>query len=123
MFAALLSLAVGLAGSLIPHPAVAQTAGECLGADCYEQPVRVGVFDADVIPEASGLAASARNPGVLYVLDDGPGTSEVWAVRTSGEIIGAITFTSTPTRDAESLAIGPCGPGDATRCVYVADIG
>ncbi|MBA2575491.1 MAG: hypothetical protein H0V05_02425 [Euzebyaceae bacterium] len=43
----------------------------------------------DTIPEASGLAASARNAGVLYIVNDNPGTREVWAVRTDGSLIGA----------------------------------
>ncbi len=98
-----------------PQPAAADVT--------YEAPVKVGTFDAAMIPEASGLAAGYRNPGVLYLLNDHPDTRHVWAVRTDGETIGRIAFTADPALDAESLAIAPCTAGSASRCLYVADIG
>lgn len=92
-------------------------------AGCFGPPERAGAFDASLVPEASGLVASAVNPGVLWLLDDAPGTDVVWAMRTTGELLGAVTVEGLDARDTESLALGPCEGGDARSCVYVGDIG
>lgn len=89
---------------------------------CYGEPDLVGIFDAKLIPEASGLAASRRNPGVLYLLDDQPGTTGVWAIRETGEIVASLPLQGLDATDTESLAVGPCDGGGAT-CLYVADTG
>jgi hypothetical protein len=107
-----------------PTPSPTPTPAACDDpAGCYGEPRRVGAFDAETVPEASGLAASRRNPGVLYLLDDRPGTSEVWAIGTDGDMLGAITVSGLDARDTESLAVGPCAAGDPDACVYVGDIG
>ncbi len=92
-------------------------------SDCYERPAPVGAFDEEVVAEASGLVASLRSPGVYYLLDDGPGTTQVWVLRPADGLLGAMTFTAVETRDTEGLAVGPCGAGDPVTCVYVGDVG
>jgi hypothetical protein len=92
-------------------------------AGCFGQPRRVGTFDVEVVPGASGLAASRRNPDVLYLLDDRPGTGEIWAVTTDGTMLGAIEVPGLDALDTESLTIGPCAAGDDVPCLYVGDIG
>jgi hypothetical protein len=89
---------------------------------CYAPPRLVGTFDAEVVPEASGLAASARNPGLYYLLDDGPQT-KLWVLDPEAGLLGAVRPSGLDGRDTEALAVGPCGPGDPTTCVYVGDIG
>lgn len=88
----------------------------------YADPERTGAFDAGRIPEASGLAASRRNPGWLYLVDDQEPT-EIWAVRPDGSGLQPIPIEGFVGRDTEDLAVGPCGPHDPTPCVYVGDIG
>ncbi|HVM00029.1 MAG TPA: hypothetical protein VM324_12120 [Egibacteraceae bacterium] len=88
----------------------------------YGAPRRTGMFDAERIPEASGLAASHRNPGWLYLVDD-ERPREVWAMRTDGSDLRPIPLDGFVGRDTEALAVGPCGPGNADPCVYVGDIG
>lgn len=90
---------------------------------CYGEPQHLGTFDAEAVPGASGLAASRRNPGLRYVLDDRPGTGEVWVMGEDGGFLGAITVAGLDALDTESLAVGPCGPADDAPCVYVGDIG
>lgn len=90
---------------------------------CYDAPRRAGSFDAARVPGASGLATSRANPGVHYLLDDRPGTSEVWTVRADGVTAGAIEVDGLDAVDTEALAVAPCGEGDAAWCVYVGDIG
>ena len=91
--------------------------------DCWERSVPIGAFDAEVVPEASGLVASLRNPGLYYLLDDGPGTTQVWVLRPEAGLVGATTVVGLQGRDTEGLAVGACGPGDPVTCVYVGDIG
>ncbi len=89
---------------------------------CYAAPEMIGSYDFGAVPEASGLAASVRNPGVWWLLDDGPAT-QVWALTATGETIGAVVLDGFRARDAEDLAVAPCGPAAQETCVYVADIG
>ena len=91
--------------------------------DCYGRPERSGVFDVEVVPEASGLAASVRNPGLLYLLNDGPETEGVWVLRPDGTLLGLLRLTGLDPRDTEGLAVGPCAPGDPGSCLYVGDMG
>ena len=102
--------------------AFSERAGSCDDQACAGAPVSTGVFDAERIPEASGLAASIRNPGVLWILDDGR-TAGVWAVRTGGEILGLVEVAGMDSMDTEGLAVSACAVGKASSCVYVGDIG
>lgn len=102
-------------------PVEAQPCDDPLG--CYGQPEQIGAFDPAVLPEASGLAASRRNPGLLYLLDDRPGTSEVWVLGADATMLGAIEVDTLDAKDTEDLAVGPCGTDTAATCVYVGDIG
>ena len=85
----------------------------------YGRPGPLGRYDTETVPEASGLAASRRNPGVWWLMSDGHSNS-VWAIRSTGETIGHIELLGLRTDDTEALAVAPCG--DRT-CVYVGDIG
>ena len=69
------------------------------------------------------MAASHRTPGVFYVVSDEPGTSSVAAVREDGTLVARIEVTRMAARNAEALAVGPCGAGGPTSCLYVGDIG
>lgn len=90
---------------------------------CYASPVRVGRFDATGLPEASGLAASWRDRDVLWLVDDRPGTSELWAVRVDGMLLGRVGVRGLDAVNAEALATGPCGSAEPEPCLYVGDIG
>jgi hypothetical protein len=90
---------------------------------CYDEPRRRGTFDAELVPEASGLAASRLNEGILYLLDDRPGTGDVHAVRLDGSPVATMAIEGLSTVDGESLAVGPCGERSEAWCLYVGDIG
>ncbi len=120
-------------GSPPPPAATPPSADACVSpAACYGAPRQLSDFDVSVVPEASGLAASLRNPGLYYLVDDGPQT-QVWVLDPEAGLLGALQpsgFAAHPTpppgfdgRDTEALAVGPCGPGDPNSCVYVGDIG
>lgn len=91
---------------------------------CRSKPRVVGRFDVDAAPEASGIAASARNPGVLYVVDDGPGTTAVVALRArSARIIGRLEVAGLTGIDTEGLAVARCDASSRSSCLYIGDIG
>lgn len=94
------------------------------GIGCYAQPRRIGEFDADALPEASGLAVSRRDGDVLYLLDDEPGTGAVHAVRRDGTLIAVLAVEGLSTRDGESLTTGPCGADRPEPwCLFIGDTG
>jgi hypothetical protein len=72
------------------------------------------------LKEISGMAASFRNPNVLWIHEDGD-IRAIHAVRTSGEIVARLRLPGKLT-DVEDIAIGP-GPSADTDYIYLADIG
>ncbi|MGH8909475.1 MAG: hypothetical protein ACRD0K_24000 [Egibacteraceae bacterium] len=115
----LLALLALLALSCVPA-APSQPPPPAAGATGWGEPIQAGRYDAVTVDEASGLAASVRNPGVWWLLDDGR-TNSVWAISENGATIGRVQLAGFRSRDAEDLAVGPCEAGRA--CVYVGDIG
>ncbi|MFO8075653.1 MAG: hypothetical protein ACQETV_07835 [Actinomycetota bacterium] len=89
----------------------------------FGPPSVLGRFDATEVPGASGLAASARNPGWRYLLDDRPGTDGVWLLDREARLHGPLRIAGLDAVDTESLEVAPCGPDDARSCLYVGDIG
>jgi hypothetical protein len=87
------------------------------------RPVLAGTFDVALASEASGLVVGRRDPDVLWILDDGPGTTSLLAVDRTGATLGVVEMAGVEGRDTEALAIGPCGPGDTAPCLYVGDVG
>jgi hypothetical protein len=67
----------------------------------------------------SGIAVSRRNPGVLYVHNDGP-QAVYFAINETGALLATFGVTGATVRDVEDMAVGPCPTGN---CVYLADIG
>jgi hypothetical protein len=80
-------------------------------------------FDDDIVGEASGIGASVRNPGWVYVLDDGPGSTGVLAVDTIDGGAVELTVDGFEGRDTEGLAVAPCRSGSRRSCLYIGDIG
>ena len=74
--------------------------------------------------ELSGLAASARHPGIFWAHNDSDNAFRLYAVEESGKIRATFTLTGATARDVEDIAVGPCEPrAEAPPCVYLADIG
>lgn len=69
--------------------------------------------------ESSGAAWSARDPAVVWTINDGP-DGVLYAVDTTGAPVGRVETTGPRLRDVEDLAIGPCGE---ESCLYIADTG
>lgn len=95
----------------------------CADEPCYGAVESFGQLGSDVVTEVSGMAASHRDPDLYYVIGDEQGTSEVAVVEEDGTLLGRIEIDGLSARNAEDLAVAPCGPGDDTSCLYIGDIG
>lgn len=71
------------------------------------------------LPEASGIAAGRRAPGVFWAHNDS-GDPVLFALNEQGAITRRVVVTGAGVDDWEDIAVGPCPHGS---CVYIADIG
>ena len=88
----------------------------------FDDGVQTGLTDHAVLREISGIAASRKNPGVLWANNDSGDANRVYALGRQGKIIGAYNLRGSQAADWEDMAIGP-GPVPAEHYLYVADIG
>ena len=74
--------------------------------------------------EASGLAVSRTQPGVVWSHNDSGDAPMLYAIDLKGRLLARVAVADIVARDWEDIAAGPC-PGDAERrgCLYVADTG
>lgn len=81
-----------------------------------------GTLQSPSLNEVSGLAASRRNPGVLWVHNDSGGAPALYAINTQGILLGTYTVSGAVNRDWEDIAIGP-GPDPEQAYLYLGEIG
>lgn len=79
-----------------------------------------GVIELNSLAEASGIAASRRQPGVIWILNDGSRQS-IFAFNRNGERLATFDF-SQKVDDTEDIATGP-GPVAGVPYLYIGDIG
>ena len=84
--------------------------------------VDMGIIESNEIREASGIAASSQNPGVLWTFNDSGGRNRVFAFDSLGNHLGNFFLALAPNRDWEDIAIGP-GPIAGEQYIYIGDIG
>lgn len=72
------------------------------------------------IVELSGLAASQKNPGILYAHDDSGGSASLTIMSAVGATVGQLVVMGSMNIDWEDLALGPCPTGS---CLYIGEIG
>ncbi len=82
---------------------------------------RVTVSDTR-LKEVSGIAASRKFPGVLWVHNDSGDKPRVFAIDTSGQTLGSVLLAGEKAYDWEDIAIGP-GPQPNVDYLYIGDIG
>jgi hypothetical protein len=82
---------------------------------------KVGTIQSPLITEASGLAASRKNPGVLWIHND-ESPPCLYALSPQGKHLGIYTLNGARNRDWEDIAIGP-GPDPNVDYLYVGDVG
>lgn len=71
------------------------------------------------LPEASGVAASRRTPGIFWVHNDSDRPAVI-ALDERGTVKGRVRVTGADVEDWEDIAVGACPQGS---CLYIADIG
>jgi len=84
--------------------------------------IDLGVIEYTPINEASGIAASRKNPGVLWTHNDSGDPNRVFAFNTHGEHLGVYYIDGAGALDWEDMAVGP-GPGSGVQYLYIGDIG
>jgi len=84
------------------------------------EPRRTGLFEDLRLNESSGVAASRRQPGVLWTHNDSGRGPWIYATDTLGRSLGVFEVAEARNVDWEAIALGPCGRRD---CLYIADTG
>ena len=74
----------------------------------------------DILPELSGLAASAKYPGLLYTHNDSGDSARFFAIDENATVTAEMGLPGATAVDWEDIALGPCPTGS---CVYLADTG
>jgi len=80
----------------------------------------IGHVDAP-ITEDSGLAVSRKYPDRLYHVNDSGDSGRFFITDFSGRNLRIVNINAFEPKDAEDLALGPCGLSN--DCVFVGDIG
>ncbi len=88
----------------------------------FFSPVVKGLVTNSAIRETSGIAASRRNPNVLYVHNDSGNGPQIFAINEVGRLLSTLTVGGWGARDWEDIAVGP-GPVDGVNYIYIAETG
>lgn len=91
-------------------------------SDAFLPGRQAGIIRSDLVREASGIVASRRNPGVLWVHNDSGDAARIYAISAKGEFLGVCNIDGARCRDWEDIAIGP-GPDLNQHYLYIGDIG
>jgi hypothetical protein len=81
-----------------------------------------GLVECKDIKEASGIAASKKNPGVLWTHNDAGDKNHIFAMNGNGKHLGVFVLENCEARDWEDIATGP-GPTAGNDYIYVGNIG
>ncbi|MFC1651057.1 hypothetical protein ACFL2X_05760 [Candidatus Latescibacterota bacterium] len=84
--------------------------------------VNLGLIEYGGINEASGIAASRKNKGVLWTHNDSGDLARIFAFDTEGKHLGIFNLNGVSSRDWEDIAVGP-GPLKGEHYIYIGEIG
>jgi hypothetical protein len=90
--------------------------------DFFSSGTIAGILDNSNIDEASGLAASHTNPGMLWTHNDSGDKARIFLIDSLGRHRMTVSLDGIANRDWEDIAVGP-GPDSTKTYVYVGDIG
>jgi hypothetical protein len=91
-------------------------------APLFGPPQDKGLVEFSEINEASGIAPSRKNIGVLWTHNDSGDSARIFAMNTHGEHLGIYYIKGATNRDWEDIAVGP-GPVDNENYIYIAETG
>ncbi|MFN4147191.1 MAG: PE-PGRS family protein [Runella sp.] len=92
-----------------------------LSSNFSDRPTAFPIQPADDLNEASGLADSHKQPGLLWSHEDAASPNELFLINRQGQIVAKM-ITPFGNLDWEDIAIGP-GPITNETYLYVGDIG
>jgi hypothetical protein len=115
---AVLASRVGPTAAATAHPAGAD-ADSC---PSWKPALKTGEIDDRQINEASGLAAGARNEGLLWTHNDSGDRPRVFALEPSGRVLASYRLLGAKAWDWEDIAVAGDGHGGGPY-IYAADIG
>ena len=81
-----------------------------------------GVFAPPYVNESSGIAVSRSLPGVLWTHNDSGHDPVLYAVDSSGALLGIFPVGGITAVDWEDIALGMC-PSTPHHCLYISDTG
>lgn len=84
--------------------------------------VPVGALVDPQIDETSGLVASRKQPGVLWLHNDSGDSARVFAIDETGQTLAELAVEGATAIDWEDMAVGP-GPDERVDYLYIGDIG
>ena len=88
----------------------------------FSNAVALGTIDFGELRQASGIAASRNNPGVLWTHNDSGDGPRIFAIDTQGQQLGTYNLSGVSQVDYEDIAIGP-GPVTNVSYLFLGDIG
>jgi hypothetical protein len=88
----------------------------------FSSGVAMGVLDNPKIDEASGLAMSVTNPGMLWTHNDSGDKARIFLIDSLGRYQATVWLEGVNNRDWEDIAVGP-GPDATKSYVYIGEIG
>jgi hypothetical protein len=88
----------------------------------FGAPQSRGRVDEPLLSEVSGLVASRKNPGALWVHNDSGNPAALSLISDQGILLATYYLHGAENRDWEDIAIGP-GPVPGETYLYVGDIG
>jgi hypothetical protein len=97
-------------------PAVVPEAG------AYHPGKLLANIEPAIVNESSGIAASRRNPGVLWTHNDSGDGAYLYAIDRRGKGVGVYLVRSAAAVDWEDIAWGP-GPDGKGNYLYIGDVG
>jgi hypothetical protein len=88
----------------------------------FEPGISLGQLADRAINEASGIAASRVNKGLLWTHNDSGDKARIFLIDSLGRTLMQVMLPGITNRDWEDMAVGP-GPDSAKSYVYLAEIG
>ena len=89
----------------------------------YGVPVAIGTLNTSELAEASGVVASHKSPGVLWLHNDSGDTARLFGVSTKAKLLGEVRLTGVDAYDFEDVALARCPNGADQSCLWVGDVG
>lgn len=87
-----------------------------------ETPEVAGTLQDPELVETSGIVASWRTPGVLWLHNDSGHPDRIYATGTDGAALARVELPGVQMADLEDIAAGPC-PDGSSPCLWLGDVG